>query len=253
MYSETLEKLINNALAKTNLYNTSFSKYLMASLLAGAYVGLAIFLIMIVGSITKISGAGHYRIFMGLSFGMALSLVVMAGSELFTGTNLVMIASTLSKKTSILDLIKIWGTSYLGNLIGAILIGTLFVLSQSGAGDVGDFMVSYSEMKISLTPTAIFFKGVLCNIFVCLATLCYIRLKEEGAKLIMIFWCLFAFITSGYEHSIANMSLFTVSYLLSGGNEVSLVGISYNLFWSTFGNIVGGSSLGAAYYFIGKE
>ena len=99
----------------------------------------------------------------------------------------------------------------------------------------------------------LFFKGILCNILVCLAVLSAVKLKEETAKLIMIFWCLFAFITTGFEHSVANMSLFSAALLYPHPLEISLIGFGYNLFWVTLGNIVGGCALGAAYYITGKK
>ena len=151
------------------------------------------------------------------------------------------------------DIFRIWGASYLGNLIGAIFVGVLFFFSGSGSGEVGEFLIPYADAKISLPILTIIFKGILCNILVCLAVLCYYNLKSESAKLIMIFWCLSIFITSGYEHSIANMSLFTAGFLISGGNEITLSGITYNLFWATFGNIIGGSLLGFAYAYIGSD
>lgn len=166
---------------------------------------------------------------MGLSFGIALSLVLMAGAELFTGTNMIMMAGALNKNVSFGEMFKVWIVSYLGNLLGAILVGILFVYSGSSTGNISEFIIDLSKMKIALSPMNIFFKGILCNILVCLAVLCSLKLKDETAKLMMIFWCLFAFITSGYEHSIANISLFTAGFLLS--SEVSLAGISYNLFW----------------------
>ncbi len=253
MYTQTLEKIIDNAQGKINLINKSFGKYIVASMLAGFYVGLAIFLIMIIGTFTKSVDSNNYRIFMGLSFGIALSLVLMTGSELFTGTNMVMTSSLANKSSKAKDLLRIWGVSYLGNLLGSILVGLLFVYSQSASSGVKDFILSYAQMKVSYPPMTIFFKGIMCNILVCLAVLSYIRLKEETAKLIMVFWCLFAFITAGYEHSIANMSLFSAAYFLDTSSQVSIFGMAYNLFWATLGNIVGGSSLGLAYYYIGKK
>lgn len=253
MYSEILLRLQNSAFFKLEMLNKSFSKYLVAAILAGFYVGLAIFFITIIGTFTKPLGNSVYRIFMGISFGAALSIVMAAGSELFTGTNMVMIAGYTSKKYTCQDIFRIWGASYLGNLIGAIFVGVLFFYSGSGSGAVGEFLVPYADAKISLPILTIIFKGILCNILVCLAVLCYYNLKSESAKLIMIFWCLSIFITSGYEHSIANMSLFTAGYLISGGNEITLSGIAHNLLWATFGNIIGGSLLGFAYAYIGSD
>jgi len=96
-------------------------------------------------------------------------------------------------------------------------------------------------------------RGVLCNILVCLAVWCGTKLKSESAKLIMIFWCLFAFITSGFEHSIANMTLLTVSLLAPFEKAVSLSGYFYNLSIVTLGNMVGGIVFVAVPYYLASK
>ena len=254
LFTETLEKLSKASSAKRNLLDESMGKYFVASLLAGLYVGLGIFLIMTVGGLTKGMGP-HFKIFIGLAFGVALSLVVMAGSELFTGNNLIMAAGAANKEVSWGDAGKVWGLSYFGNLAGSIIAGALFVYSGAAASGspVAEFIVNLSKAKMGGAPVSLIFKGILCNLLVCLAVLCCIKMKEEGAKLIMIFWCLFAFITSGYEHSIANMSIFTAGLMYPAVAGVSFGGAVSNLLWVTLGNFIGGSVLGLAYYYMGKK
>ncbi|WP_372713453.1 formate/nitrite transporter family protein [Ilyobacter sp.] len=255
MFSETLGKLSNSAVAKVTFFKESKPKYFIASLLAGFYVGIGIVLITTIGGLTKSTGP-QFRIYMGLAFGIALTLVIMAGSELFTGNNLIMSAGAADKKVSWKDAINIWILSYIGNLAGSTLIGSLFILSGSADkphGAVGEFIVALSKAKMTADPSSLFFKGVLCNVLVCLAVLCCIKMKEETAKLVVIFWCLFAFITAGFEHSIANMTIFTMGLLLPHGPEVSLLGYGHNMLWVTLGNFVGGSALGLCYYYMGKK
>ncbi|UUV17039.1 formate/nitrite transporter family protein [Fusobacteria bacterium ZRK30] len=252
MYAETLEKLSNAAFGKKKLIEESKGKYFLASVMAGLYVGLGIFLIMTIGGLTKGMGP-HFKIFIGLGFGIALSLVLVIGSELFTGNNMIMSAGLANKKVSLKDTLKVWGTSYIGNLVGSTIIGMLYVFSGAPKGKVGEFIVALSKAKMSGDPTSLFFKGVLCNILVCLAVLAYIKMKSESGKLIMIFWCLFAFITSGYEHSIANMSIFTAGLLLNHGPEVSLAGYGHNMLWVTLGNVVGGGAIGLVYWYMGRK
>jgi nitrite transporter NirC len=86
-----------------------------------------------------------------------------------------------------------------------------------------------------------------------LAIWCSFRLKEEIAKLAMIFWCLFAFITTGFEHSVANMTLLSVALLAPGTAAVSFSGFAYNLGLATAGNFIGGSLLAGAYWFISRR
>jgi nitrite transporter NirC len=93
-------------------------------------------------------------------------------------------------------------------------------------------------------------RGMLCNWLVCLALWMSGRTQNDMAKAIVIFWCLFAFIASGFEHSVANMTLFSISMLGEHPETVSLSGVAYNLLWVTVGNIIGGSVFMALGYWL---
>lgn len=251
MYEELVQNIANLAVAKENLLKKGLTKYLVLSLFAGLYVGLGIILIFTIGGV--IGDSPYKRVIMGASFGIALSLVLMAGSELFTGNNMIMTVGLLEKKVSWFTTLKIWVYSYFGNFAGSILAAWLFFMAGLGNGPVGEFIVKTSELKMNAPFMDLFFKGILCNILVCLAVLTFIKLKEETAKLIMIFWCLFAFITSGFEHSIANMTLLTIGLLLPHPETVSLLGLMNNLIPVTLGNMVGGAVvLGFGYWYVGN-
>jgi len=212
--------------------------YFVASLLAGFYVGLGILLIFTIGG--QLSGAPYTKLIMGISFGIALSLVVMAGSELFTGNVLVMSFACLKKEVSLADTLSIWGVSYIGNWLGSILLALLYKGSGLADGSpVGEFIAQGALGKMTAAPSALFFRAILCNVLVCLAVWCSLKLKSESGKLIMIFWCLFAFITTGFEHSIANMTLLTSALLTPFDTAVSLSGYFYNILIVTLGNIAG--------------
>jgi nitrite transporter NirC len=86
-----------------------------------------------------------------------------------------------------------------------------------------------------------------------LAIWCSFRLKDETAKLVMIFWCLFAFITTGFEHSVANMTLLAVALMAPGTTTVSFWGFVYNISLATLGNFIGGWLLAGAYWYISKR
>ena len=251
MYEELVQNIANLAVAKENLLKKGLTKYLVLSLFAGLYVGLGIILIFTIGGV--LGDSPYKRVIMGASFGIALSLVLMAGSELFTGNNMIMTVGLLEKKVSWLTTLKIWLFSYIGNFAGSILAAWLFFMAGLGNGSVGEFIVKTTELKMNAPFIDLFFKGILCNILVCLAVLTFIKLKEETAKLIMIFWCLFAFITSGFEHSIANMTLLTIGLLLPHPETVSLLGLMNNLIPVTLGNMVGGAVvLGFGYWYVGN-
>lgn len=251
MHQETLTKLSNLAIAKRNLLDSGRVRYFVLAMLAGFYVGLGIILILTIGG--QLGADPIKKTLMGASFGIALSLVIMAGSELFTGNNMIMAAASLDGKVSWRDTIRIWIWSWFGNWAGSILVSILFVLSGQASGATGAFAGAVSAAKMSGSVQHLFFQGFMCNILVCLAVLCGIKLKEETAKLIMIWWCLFAFITSGFEHSIANMTVMTIGMLAAPGADVSMMGYLYNLGVVGLGNLFGGALiLGGGYWLTGR-
>lgn len=255
MHNETLEKLTVAAKNKVNFLNRSRLKYIVSSAFAGLYVGIGILLIFTIGGLLTSANSPMTKIMMGVSFAIALSLVVMTGSELFTGNNMVMTAGTLNKGTSTKDLIRVWVYSFVGNLLGSLLVAGLFVgTGLVNKGAVMEFFATTSLAKSSLPFMDLFFRGVLCNILVCVAVMCSFRTNDDTAKLIIIFMCLFAFITSGFEHSVANMTIFGVALFSSAIKGATLMGAIYNLFIVTLGNIAGGALvMGAGAYILGKK
>jgi nitrite transporter NirC len=239
MYNDDIILVSNAAGVKYNLLCTNPLGYILASILAGMFIGFGVLLAFTAGGL--LTGNSFARIVMGCCFGAALSLVIMAGSELFTGNNFVMPVGVAQKTVTTGACLKIWGMSYLGNFLGSVILATIFVGCGLATGVVGDFISSVSATKMSLSPLALICRGILCNMLVCTAVWCGFRCKSEPAKLIIVFWCLLAFITSGYEHSIANMTLLTVSLLApAAGAAVSITGWIYNIALVTLGNIIGG-------------
>ena len=262
MYSEVIGKINGAAEGKVALLKRSLGRYLTSSALAGIYVGLGIILIFSVGGpLLGTDLSPLKKTLMGASFGIALSLVIMAGSDLFTGNNLIMTIGYCEKRTTFGDLVKIWTSSYFGNFVGSILIAWIFVktghttLANGDLNAVGNFFIKVSHGKMNAPWMELFYRGILCNFLVCLAVFCGIKLKSETAKLIMIFWCLFAFITSGYEHSIANMTLLSIGLIINNGVDasISLAGLAHNLIPVTIGNIVGGVALALGYRYINHK
>lgn len=254
MYYEEIAKISAAAQAKSALLQKSKVKYLLSSALAGMYVGFGILLIFTIGGLLAQAESAAVKIIMGLSFGIALSLVIMAGSELFTGNNMVMTIGNLEKKVNKLDVLWIYLFSFLGNLVGSVILAGLFAYSGLLGGSTGAFIIKVAQMKMSLPWEQLLLRGILCNTLVCLAIWCSFRMKEETGKLIMIFWCLFAFITTGFEHSVANMTLLAAALLAPGASGISLTGFIYNLAWVTLGNFIGGALIvGSSYWYIAKQ
>ena len=254
MFTETKNLLSEVAVKKVNFYKSGIIKYLIASMWAGAYVGFGIFLIMTIGGLGSESNFPFTKMLMGLSFGIALSLVIMAGSELFTGNNMILTVGALDKKVTWKDSANIWVWSFIGNAIGSTLLGLLLSLTNVAATPTGAFILKTAATKMNGDFIPLFVNGILCNLLVCLAVLCSVKMKSESGKLIMVFWCLFAFITSGFEHSVANMTIFATALFMPHPETVSLMGVFQNMIPVTLGNFIGGALLlGASYFYMGKE
>lgn len=252
MFFEEISAVINSARGKADLLKKNPLGYILASILAGVFVGFGILLIFTIGGM--LAGQPYVKIVMGLSFGIALSLVIIAGAELFTGNNFVMTVGALGKKVSWSETLKLWLICFLGNWAGAILLSLIFNGAGLAKGATGEFISSAAVVKMNMELLPLFLRAVLCNMLVCLAIWSGFRCKSECGKLIMVFWCLFAFITSGYEHSVANMTLLTVAILSPLSSDITLAGYFYNIIVVSLGNMVG-AILGLAipYYIIAGE
>ncbi|MFW5555939.1 MAG: formate/nitrite transporter family protein [Roseburia inulinivorans] len=255
MFQEEINGVAAAAAKKVSLLKNRPFAYLLLSMLAGIYVGLGILLIFTIGGLLSAAGFAGTKIVMGISFGIALSLVIMAGSELFTGNNFVMTVGMYQNKVTLADSIKLWCFCWLGNLVGSVLTAVLFVQSGLNSGAVAEFIASTALTKTTLPVSALLIRGLLCNVLVCLAVWCGLKMKSESGKLIMIFWCLFAFITTGFEHSVANMTLLAIGVMEPMGQTITIGSYFYNLLFVTLGNMIGGIVLIALPYAItaGKE
>ena len=251
MTGDTVEAVAGAAAKKARYLRESPSGYFILSALAGAYVGFGIILIFAIGAPLSAAGSPFTKVVMGASFGIALSLVIFAGSELFTGNNMVMMIGALKRTSSPVALGSVWALSFLGNLAGSLLLAWLVAKSGvlGGAPQLG-FVQKTVETKMHLPASELFVRGILCNWLVCLAVWSAMRAQTERARLEMIFWCLFAFIGAGFEHSVANMTLLAVGLFQEHGAAITWGGFVHNLAPVTLGNIVGGAAfVGGAYWF----
>lgn len=239
MYAESLENVAQAGAAKAAYLKSSRLSYLVASILAGVYIGFGVVLIFAIGAPLAKAQAPFVNLAMGVSFGIALTLVVFAGAELFTGNNMFMTVGVLEGKVALNDLLKVWCWSWLGNFIGAIALAKLVVASGVMAARA-DFVVNAAASKMQAPLIELVLRGVLCNWLVCLALWSSGRAKSDAAKCILIFWCLFAFIACGFEHSVANMTLLPMALFLPHTEIVTWPGLWKNISTVTFGNIIGG-------------
>jgi nitrite transporter NirC len=180
-------------------------------------------------------------------------MVIFAGSELFTGSNLVLTLGVLTGKARLRDLLANWSWTWVGNLIGSMLLATMVVRAGLlDAEPIRGFVLGVVEKKMNLPLEPLLWRAVLANWLVCLAVWMAVRVKSETARILLIWWCMFTFITSGYEHSIANMCGLTLGLLLPHGDGITWAGYAYNLGWATVGNIIGGAVFVAGMYWLGS-
>jgi nitrite transporter NirC len=208
-----------------------------------------------VGGLLSVAAPGTERVAMGICFGGALTIVIFAGSELFTGSNLVLTLGVLARKATMRDLSANWIWTWVGNLLGSVFLAALVVYSGVlHMEPVKGFVLQLTKVKMNLPPGQLIVRAILANWLVCLGVWMSARIKSESARILMIWWCMFTFITCAYEHSIANMCGLMLGLLLDGGSGagISLEGYGYNLGLSTFGNIIGGAVFVAGMYWMGS-
>jgi len=247
---ETITVFSKLSVVKTEFMTRNPLGFWVASMMAGAYVGVGILLIFSVGQNADPSSR---NLVMGVSFGIALTLVVFAGSELFTGHTMYMTIGRLTGKIRSLDMFRAWGVTWAGNLAGSALLGALFVIGGGGVilQEGGQNLIhAVASKKMAAPGVELFARAMLCNWLVCLAIWGAARTNNDTAKCIIIFWCLFAFIATGFEHSIANMTLFAVALFSEHPEAVSLAGAARNLVWVTLGNTFSGAILMGLGYWV---
>ncbi|MEE9355697.1 MAG: formate/nitrite transporter family protein [Methylococcaceae bacterium] len=239
MYSDTINHFANVAKTKTELLKNNPLAFFIGALMAGAYLGIGIALVFTVAG--QLDPSVRPMV-MGMSFGIALTLVIFAGSELFTGHTMYMTIGWLKETTTGADVFKAWGASWSGNLIGAMLFSIMVAIGHGALyNESADLLNAVASAKMNKGPIQLFFLAILCNWLVCLAIWTAARTENDAAKCILIFWCLYAFFACGFEHSVANMAVFSFALLGDHPDSVSLIGMFYNLFFVTLGNIVSGS------------
>lgn len=238
------------AASKTSLLRASPLRYLASSALAGAYVGIAVVLLISLSAPLAATGSAATKIVQAAVFGVALTLVVFAGAELFTGNAMVMLQGVRAKTVSALDLIGVWVASLVGNLVGSLVLAAIVHGGGTLTGPGADLIATVTATKAAAAGPQLFWRSVLCNMLVCLGLWMASRVQSDAAKAIVLWWALLAFIGSGFEHSIANMTIFGLG-ILEGSATIGE--LARNLAWTVPGNVVGGGLIvGLGYAWIGR-
>lgn len=252
MFKDEYKSLCNGGVGKVNLLKKNPLGYFVSAMVAGMFISFGSFVAFTLGAVINGSNlAALTKVMQAFAFASALSLVVMAGAELFTGNNLVMSAASIRKAVTWADTVKLWIVCWIGNLVGSLISVVAFHFSGVDTGATGEYFISISTTKVGLEPFPLLIRAILCNILVCLAVWCATKMKSEAGKLIMIFWCIFVFMVCGFEHSIANMSILGVG-VANGG--ITIGQYCYSVLLATVGNMIGGVVFTALpYHVISKE
>jgi formate/nitrite transporter len=197
--------------------------------------------------------AEYQKILLGSVFPVGLCLIVFTGMELFTGNNMFMTIALLDKKCKIKDLIINWFSSWLGNFIGSLIVSYFLVYLADiplTTGKWAEYTRNLGFGKINNAWMDNFLRAISCNMLVCLALFMANCADDAISKIVCIFLPIFSFVTSGFEHSVANMFFIPTSLFL--GIDATWGKFLYNnLLPVTLGNIVGGSlCVGAVFWFI---
>ena len=230
----------------------------MLGVLAGAFIALGGLFFTIVASDASL-GFAATRVLGGAVFSLGLLLVVVAGAELFTGNNLLMMAWA-DGQLSTTEVLRNWGVVLVANLAGAVSVAALMVLSGHAGmngGGVGEQYVRIAVTKTQLPFVTAFFSGVLCNALVCLAVWMALAGRSVVDKAVAIIFPISAFVAAGFEHSVANMYFIPAGLLLRDtvaagidASSLTVASFAVSLVPVILGNIVGGSVLVALVYYV---
>jgi len=248
MHIDTTKEFAKTAVQKINYFRKNPIGFFMSTMMAGAYVGIGVILILTLGNEVEISSQ---KLIMGCFFGITLTLIVFAGAELFSGHTMYMTFGYFYKKVDALTVIKDWIICWYGNLFGAFMLASLFVLGGGGGwmNDSTSLVHTLAYTKMNSSIVELIARAIICNWLICLAIWMTSKTNNDTAKCILIFWCLFAFVAAGFEHGIANMTVFAISLMGNHPQGVDMIGMLYNLAWVSVGNIFGGAGfIGVAYF-----
>lgn len=247
---------------------TTSVRLFVLGILAGVYIGFASHLATVVGT-GSFEWIGLQKFFVGAVFSLGLMLVIIPGSELWTG-NVMMTAALLHKRVTLFDVLRNWCWVYLGNLVGAVFLAWMIV-SQTGLldGTFGGTALHIASAKVSQEfsttshHSAYLFRAIGCNWLVCLAILLAMAAKDIAGKILGVFFPIMAFVAAGFEHVVANMYFIPAGIFAkalpgaraAAGIDAALLDqltwwtmVQNNLVVVTLGNLIGGGFFVAAVY-----
>ena len=267
--TEVIEQNIQNGIKKTNL---TTKKLILLGIAAGFFIGIGAEASSL--AMHGISNVGLARTVAGAVFPIGLMLIVLLGGELFTGNCLISMA-VYDKQAKLKGMIRNLTIVYISNFIGAALMA--WMINNCGQlnfsdGGAGAFTIKVALGKVGIDPMKAIVSGILCNVLVCLAIFMAATAKDVAGKCIAIFFPIFVFVISGFEHCVANMYYIPAGILaahnpiyaakateLYGITAEQLSGLNFGTMFSnllpvTIGNIIGGMVfVGLLYWYLYRK
>ncbi len=251
--------------------NLAFPQTFALAVLAGAFIAMgAVFATTVTAGAAGNLSFGVAKLLGGLVFCLGLILVVVAGAELFTGNNLIVMAWA-SRRISLAQVLRNWLIVYVGNFVGSIATAALMFVSAQytfGGGAIGVNALGIANAKCGLGFFQAVALGMFCNALVCLAVWLCFSARSTTDKILSIIFPITAFVAAGFEHSVANMYFIPIGLFIKDWGTASFwdsIGKSAadyaNLTWGNFlvvnllpvtiGNIIGGALMvGLVYWFV---
>ncbi|MFG3048041.1 formate/nitrite transporter family protein [Streptomyces sp. NPDC048241] len=257
---DALDEQVATARSKAKLLRSP-GRYLVLSALAGAFIGMGVVLMVSVSGPLSAAHSPWVKLVQGLVFGVALTLVIFAGGELATSNMMTMVQGAVRRVISPVNALAVIVGSFVGNLVGSVALawlvhaaGVLDVVPAPGAPAPGlAGLTGMLTAKMAESGEAMFFRGVLCNFLVCLTVWMGVRTRSDAAKIMLVFAGILAFVASGFEHVVANMTTFSLGLFEHVPGD-TLAAFGHNLLLVGLGNLVGGGLLvGVAYAFTGRR
>lgn len=250
--SEALTVQSDAAHHKTNELRAP-ARFTLSGVLGGAYVGIGVILMASTAGPFFAAGDPATKLVSGLVFGVALTLVVFAGAELVTSTMMTAVQGAATRTINWRSALTLITAAFISNLIGAAAFSALIVFSGvlETHEAAGSMIGSLLAAKAALTPLELFIRGTLCNLLVCLAVWMGVRIQAPGPRIAVILLAMLAFVSSGFEHVVANMTTYFIG-MFTGDPAATLPIFVGNMLFVGLGNLVGGGLLvGIVYWALG--